>query len=265
MPAPDLPPPPHHDPGDRPLAVHLTTASVRREDFDGAVSVVIDTVRATTTIAAALAAGARAVVPVLSVSAALSWAADLRAGGEHVVLGGERGGVIPEGFDLGNSPADYTAERVGGKTVVFSTTNGTATLLHAQRARRVVVGALVNRAAVAEAVAHEPGLVRVVCAGTRDEVSLDDCLAAGAIVERLIESGRGLVSDDSGLMCLAAWRAYSGRAEAGLRESRGGRNLVRVGLEADLAWCARVDALGVVPEYDVATGRVVAGPLVPGG
>jgi 2-phosphosulfolactate phosphatase len=255
MSAPDLPPPPVHDAGERPLAVHLTPGAVRAEELAGSVVVVIDALRATSTIAAALAAGAERIVPALTVEEARARAADIPG----ALLGGERGGVRPEGFVLGNSPASYTAEIVAGRTVVFTTTNGTAALLHAGRARRVLVGSLVNLTSVCDAVAQEPGTVHIVCAGTRDAASLDDCVPAGAMVARL-RSVRGLVAEDSGLLCLHAWehavRAGALGIEAAMRAGRGGRNLARIGLHADIAWCSRVDGCPVLGAFDAERGEI---------
>jgi 2-phosphosulfolactate phosphatase len=166
-----------------------------------------------------------------------------------------------EGFDLDNSPFSYTPERVAGKTIVFTTSNGTAGLLHARQAHRVLVGCFSNLSAVCARVAEEERPVHILSSGTRDNVSLDDCLPAGAIVEKLVAAGRNLVPDDAARLCLAAWRSVSHSPAAltgAMRESRGGRNLVRIGLEADVDYCALIDTLPIVPEFDPATGVIRA-------
>jgi 2-phosphosulfolactate phosphatase len=261
MPAPDLPPPVPHDEPQRPLAVHLLPRLVDAAALAGGVVVMIDALRASTTIAWALEHGAARVVPTLTVDDARSRAERFGAAGERVVLGGERGGERIEGFDLGNSPGDYTRQRVGGATVVFTTTNGTAALLHAARAERVLVGSLCNLGAVCDAVAGEARPVHLLCAGTRDEVTLDDCLPAGAMVERLLSAGRGLVADDSALLCLRAWREAASRGDEGVREAmragRGGRNLLRLGMDADVDACAHVDSVRCVPEFVAVRGEIV--------
>lgn len=242
------------------MAVHLLPRLYSPEAFSGCVAVVIDALRASATIAWALAAGATRVHPVLTVSEARALMADPRMRG--AVTGGERGGVRIEGFDLGNSPLEYTRERVGGRAVIFTTTNGTAALLHSARASRVVVASFCNMSAVCAAVADDPRPVHVVCAGTRDEVSLDDCLPAGAMVERLVGAGRHLIADDSALLCLHAWREASARGPGGvaqaMKSSRGGRGLVKLGFESDVEACSRIDALSVVPVYDPERGTITA-------
>lgn len=260
MPAPDLPPPPVQPVKERALAVHLLARLYKPEAFTGCVAIVVDALRASTTIARALASGATRVHPTLTVDEARALRArpDLRG----AVLGGERGGVRIDGFDLGNSPTEYTPERVGGRPVIFTTTNGTAALLHASRASRVLVGSLCNLSAVCAAVAGEPRPVHILCAGTRDEISLDDCLPAGAMVESLLASGRHLVADDSGQLCLRAWRGAAGGGEGGIVEamksSRGGRGLVAMGLGSDVEYCATRDTTSVVPAYDAEHGAISA-------
>lgn len=220
----------------------------------------IDALRASVTISSALASGARAVFPVLTVEDALAASKRMKDAGVargQIVLGGERGGVLIPGFDLDNSPLAYTAERVRGKDVVFTTANGTSTLIHAHGASLILIGALTNLSAVCGAVVSDSREVHIICSGTRGEISLDDCLAAGAIVERLLEAGRELGSDDSGLVCLRLWQdANRSGISSAMRESRGGRNLVRLGFDADIELCSTVDAVNVLPRYDESAGAI---------
>src|SRR5882757_4256142 len=126
----------------RHINVYNLPNQVAESDLADSAVIVIDLLRATTTICFALAAGAREVVPFREIDEAR--AAAKQAGREQVLLGGERGGVLIEGFDLGNSPAEFTPERVAGKSVYITTTNGTWALHHARLARRVLVGSVVN-------------------------------------------------------------------------------------------------------------------------
>lgn len=230
---------------------------------------VIDVLRASTTIATALARGATCVVPRRSIEDALAAAAD-RPG---AVLGGERGGVKIAGFDLGNSPAEYTAERVAGRPVVITTTNGTAALAACDRAAEVLVGAIVNRSAVAAAARRLAGqldgrAVHLVCAGTDGKLTEEDLLAAGAILDA---AGRdpAAVHDTLDLPARAARRHYRDLAAAGrdglpvrialaFRTSRGGENLLALGMESDLALAAAVDSLDVVPRLERRAGHLRA-------
>jgi 2-phosphosulfolactate phosphatase len=266
MPAPDLPPPPAAD-HPRCVYVHLTPAEVEPEEFEGCCAVVIDVLRATTTMVAALHAGARCILPVLTVDDARAAFARLAPG--VGVRGGERGGVRIEGFELDNSPRACTPAAVGGKDVVFTSTNGTAAILHAARARRVLVAGFANLMATCRAIVDEPGPVRIVCAGTRGAVSLEDALVAGAMVD-VLSPVRPLSERDEGRLALEAWRctlAQPGGLMRSMRASRGGRNLLRLGYDADVDFCAGIDIFPLVAEYDAATARVTRtdrSPPVPG-
>lgn len=226
----------------------------------GGVAVVIDQFRASTTTCAALLAGACGVRPCLSVEEARG----LKAADPSVLLGGERGGVLIEGFDLANSPGEYTPGRVEGRTVAFTTTNGTKAVLHArgQGAARVLIGCLGNVSALAALLRDEPRAVHLVCAGTRGAVTLEDCLAAGAIAARLTGQGRGFSQDDTARTLAMLFEGVRERGVAladAMRGGFGGRNLRREGLEADIAACAVVDGYPVVPELDFGSGMFVRG------
>ncbi len=228
----------------------------------GGVVIVIDALRASVTITQALASGATCVVPVMNVEDAFAVRERLWSKGvarDRVLLGGERGGVTIEGFDLDNSPASYPRDRVEGRVVIFTTTNGTSALLHAKQAARVLVGSFANLSGVCEAVANEERPVHILCAGTRDEIGMDDCLPAGAMVEMLVDRGRALLSDDSARLCRLAWmgaKIQEGGVRRAMEESRGGRNLLRIGLGSDVEFCSRSDTISVVPEFDVARGEI---------
>lgn len=235
----------------------------------GGIAVVIDVLRASTTIITALAHGAAGVRPVLTIEQARELAAGNGAG-PAMLLGGERGGLRIDGFDLGNSPLEYAPSRVAGRRIVITTTNGTAALDACGAAAEVLIGAIVNRTAVAararelarsQGVAH----IHLVCAGTDGQVTEEDLLAAGGILDaasRLAGSDRDTL-DASAMAARAEFRdvlAATGGADAALAitaafaTSRGGRNLVDLGMQADLPAAAAVDSLPVVPRLDRGRG-----------
>lgn len=265
MPAPDQPPPPDDAAPDRPIAVHLHTRWVDPRALAGGIVVVIDALRASVTMTAALHRGAACVIPTLTVEAALAVKSELitaMGGDVHsagVLLGGERGGVLVPGFDLDNSPLRYTAQAVAGKTIVFTTSNGTATLLHARHAKLVLVGSFANLSSVCAFVSSRPEPVHLVAAGTRDELSLDDILPAGAMVERLRGFGRQFVADDGARVALACYLSALGSPGGlvgAMRSSRGGRGLEKLGLGADVKFCSEIDTLPTVPRFDPTSGRL---------
>jgi 2-phosphosulfolactate phosphatase len=235
------------------LRVHLLPELVEPADLAGRTVVVIDVLRATTTICHALAAGANCVVPCLEIDDARRKAREI---GASVVLGGERRGLRIEGFDLGNSPTEYTPASVGGRTVVFTTTNGTKAMLRAHEAANILLGAFVNLSAIVEAI-REHDRVDLLCAGTFGRVTAEDALFAGAVVERMASEEL----NDQARLVRDAWRATDASKTplaAVLRECQGGRNLIAEGFDADIDTAAKIDALRLVPRYDVAAGRITA-------
>ena len=166
------------------LIVYNLPSEVDERELKGGTVVVIDLLRATTTICSALVSGATEVVPFRTIEETLAAAA--KVGRDRVVLGGERGGQRIDGFDLGNSPREYTPNAVQGRPVYLTTTNGTQALYRARFARRVVVGAMVNQSAVAESVKDEPR-IHILCSGTDGRETREDILAAGAIAWKIYE------------------------------------------------------------------------------
>ncbi len=207
-----------------------------------AAALVVDVIRATTTAAYLLAAGARELVLTAEVTQAR---AEARRRG--ALLAGERGGLPPEGFDLGNSPREADPERLRGRAVVMTTTNGTrAALRAAGAARRVGLAALVNvRAALRWAAAGEGDLV-LVAAGREGRAALDDTYAVGALADALSAFAPQAELDDTAQLARALFRAHP-EARALLAQTAAARALEPVGLADDVEACARLDALDVVP------------------
>lgn len=247
----------------RSLAVHYLPQFVAEADLAGQTVVVIDLLRASTTICQALASGARDVTAFLEVGDVVRAAAEEDR--DSLILAGERGCRVIEGFDLGNSPAEFTPDEVFGKRVFFTTTNGTRALQHARLADRVLVGAAVNLSAVVDAIASDEA-VHLLCAGTNGHVTREDQLAAGAIahglaarVERdLNDQARQVLGEWQELLTTARAfaRTPSEQFEQELHSCQGAKSLLELGMESDLAHCASIDLLGVVPVYDPTTGRL---------
>lgn len=248
------------------LELYLLPKDAPPEALADATVIVIDLLRASTTICTALAAGAECVMPFAEIDEALA-AAD-RFGRNNVLLGGERHGKLIPGFDLGNSPAEYTPERVAGRRILFSTTNGARALHHARGARRVLVGSAVNRAAVAQA-AGSAAHIAILCAGTDGEIAREDLLAGGAMASAIARLAVPTLLTDAASDALREWVAVDAAARLNgrslvdqfaleLRTTQGGRNLLDIGHDADLPACAQLDVLTVVPELNAATGELRA-------
>ena len=245
------------------LNVHYLPQFVSESDLADRTVVVIDLLRASTTICFALARGAESVIPFLEVDHVRRAADGLDR--QRIVMGGERDGRIIDGFDLGNSPEEYRADEVFGRTVLFTTTNGTRALDHARLAQRVVVAAAVNREAAATAVAQDEHL-DILCAGTGGVVTREDVLAAGAVTRSLLDkSAREMNSwaeaslrewEELVTTAGALGRSPSEQLAEELKTTPGGKNLLAIGQETDLPLCAQLDVLEVVPERDQATGAI---------
>lgn len=239
------------------LKAHFLPDLTTPEALAGGAVVVIDVLRASTVMVHALAGGAYEIIPCLEVEEARGVAASLPPG--QAILGGERGGLPIEGFDLGNSPREYTSDKVAGKTLVFTTTNGTRALQRCRQAQRVLIGAFVNVSAVAEALSGEDS-VHLLCAGTRGEITREDVLYAGLLGERLSAAvGEPAEINDQLLMARECFGASLAAAKGDLvaqlcrelRQTQGGRNLLAIGLDRDIDDAAQIDRFAIVPELDM--------------
>ena len=219
-------------------------------DLRDAVCVVFDVLRATSTFVAALHNGAKAIVPVSEIAEALAF----RQNQPDVLIGGERDGVRIRAaqtggidFDLGNSPREYTPERVRGKTIVSTTTNGTRALRAGAGAKMVLAASFLNLAATAQFIKkNQPAQVLLVCAGTRENTALEDVLAAGAMCGILA----GKLSDSAEI----ARRVYAQAKPdlpATVRTSENARRLVAIPeLRDDVAFCLQQDIFPLVAKTD---------------
>lgn len=202
-------------------------------------AVVVDVLRATSTLTVALSNGASGVVALAETDAAL----ELRARRGDVLACGEREGRIVPGFDLGNSPFEYEPGRVAGKTLAFASTNGSLALRAAHGSRRRVLGAFVNAGAVLEAVKDAPQ-VRIVCAGKLGRFALEDAAFAGWLCARLAERGAAIEGAPARLALALAPRGAAG-VRAAVEGASHGRYLRRLGPEfaRDVSFCATLDAV----------------------
>ena len=239
--------------------VALTPAEFPGLVLEGRVAVAVDVFRATTTLVAACAAGCARLVPVPDRDAAVTAAAQYPAA--EVLLAGERGGSMIEGFDLGNSPLEYVAERVTGRTLVFTTTNGTEAMIHARRAPVAAIAALVNVAAAARWALDQDRDLTVLCAGEKRAFSLEDAVCAGLLVGHVRAEAASADTTDAALAVLRLGEHYAAQLDRLAVESEWGRKLARQGRAADLDACLRLDTSPVVPVFE--GGVIVSGPRLP--
>lgn len=234
------------------IDVFFSPVGLNPPDSQGRSVVVIDVLRATTTIAVALANGAKAVIPASSAEDALRVAQNLER--DDVVLAGERKSMRIPGFALGNSPLEFTPEAVQGKTVVLSTTNGTGAFLCVQNAREVMGMAAVNFAAVvtrARAALEQHGDLLVLCAGRERQFALEDAFAAGRLVKVLLPEGglRRVKVNDGALASLEIARHFGEKWLRALRASTHGQDLDELGFREDVKACAEENTHPILALY----------------
>lgn len=231
--------------------VVLTPSGLGPGEVQGRTVFVIDILRATTTMCAALSHGAKAIIPVASTEEALRLAQTI--GSADVILAGEKNCVRIPGFQLGNSPLEVTESAVRGKTIIATTSNGTNALLACHGAGAVYPVAAVNLTTAAEK-AREVLLadhdILVVCAGRDGSFSLDDAYCAGRLIAAILgdrKPRRGL--NDAAIACLDLVRRYGDDWERPLAYSRAGRELIKLGFRPDLRDASRLDAYPVLPHF----------------
>jgi 2-phosphosulfolactate phosphatase len=208
------------------------------------VVVVIDVLRASSTIVEALVNGARSVLPIATVDEAVRKAEEL--GRNHVVLCGERESRPIRGFHLGNSPQEFTKARVDGRSLIMTTTNGTVALLAATAASRCYVGSFLNVGAVARRLAEHGEDALLLCAGREGAFAAEDALCAGRIVRRLRDHQRVGLGNDAAVTAvrLTGKRPVTARA---LARTAAGRELRQLGCVEDIMFCAQEDRHDSVP------------------
>ena len=242
------------------LDVAFTPASLGKDEVGGRGVFVIDVLRATTTMCAALYHGAKSIIPAGSIEEAMKLLQTL--GPADVILAGERHGKPIPGFGLGNSPLEMTESRVKGQTLVMTTTNGTGALLASSGAAHVYVAAAVNLSlagARARQLLAEGVDLLIVCAGRDGRFSLDDAYTAGRLVMETL-GGRTRLDglNDAAVAAVDLVRRYGGRWDLPLARSAAGRGLEAIGMAEDVDEAAKQDRYPVLPAFH--DRRVVVAP-----
>lgn len=222
------------------IEVCLTPALLDLYAIENSIVVVIDILRATSSITYGIENGAEAIIPVAQVEDCLNYA------DKGYLLAAERNGEVVKGFDFGNSPFSYTKEKVEGKTIVLTTTNGTKALHLAQeRADQVVIGSFLNLSALCKWLKEQNKNVLLLCAGWKDQFNLEDTLFAGAVVDALRNDF--ILKDDS---CVAAEDMYllaKSDLRTYLRKSSHSHRLEQLNIEEDVKFCLKLDLCTAIP------------------
>lgn len=226
----------------------LTPEEVKNTELADKLVVVIDVLRASSTIVTALANGCRDFIPIFSAEQAKERVQQFDK--EKVLLGGERGGKRIDGFDLGNSPREYKREVVKDKTVIFSTTNGVKTLEMVKDAHGIIIGSFLNLQAVCDYCTNYQGDILIICAGKEGKYSLEDTACAG----RLINSLKTTLSDirlqsDANFTAQLLYEKFGSNILEILKKSEHGRYLESIGLGEDLKFCSQLDFFYIIPIF----------------
>ena len=232
------------------IEVQFGVQQLAQADVQGRVVAMIDVLRASTTVAAALANGARTIIPLENSEEVATRSKQFERGA--VLLAGERRMLRMDGFDLGNSPLEHTREQVEGKTVLLTTTNGTHALLAVQGARDVVVASYVNLTAVCamlRAALRGGADITIVCAGQDRQFALEDAACAGRYVSQIVKRLHSVELNDAALASSLIDRRYGDNLMRLFETAAHGRALAAAGFEEDLAACAAVDSYPIIPIY----------------
>ncbi|HQS04571.1 MAG: 2-phosphosulfolactate phosphatase [Sphingobacteriales bacterium 17-39-43] len=226
----------------RNLEVCLTPALLHLHVFTQSIVVVIDIFRATSSICYGIENGAESIIPVATIEACESYRHS------EYLLAAERNGEVVDGFDFGNSPFSYTEDKVSGKTIVLTTTNGTHAINMSRGAHKIVIGSFLNLAALCDWLKAQPNDVLLLCSGWKDKVNLEDTLFAGGVVHYLREENYAL--DDAGIASEDLYIMAKDDLNTYLKKTSHSERLKKLGIEEDIKFCLNLNITKGIPVLD---------------
>lgn len=227
------------------IDVFSTAYSFQEEDVRGKTIVVIDVLRACSTIVTALQNGAKEIIAVEDMAAAGKIAQNLDQ--SRYLLCGERDGITIDGYHLGNSPTEYKSSKIKGKTLILSSTNGTQTITKANQAHKLIIGSFLNLSAVVDELKKSTNEIILVCAGWKNRLSLEDTLCAGMIIDRLTEGALPKDARDGAKVAYVLSEKYKDNVESILETSNHADRLRELGYEKDISYCSQIDITQTLP------------------
>lgn len=228
------------------VTVHFSHANVDEMQLRDKNVVVIDVLRASTSIAIGLQNGAKEIIPVSSVENAVKISGSLY--GDVTLRAGERNAKMIEGFNLGNSPLEYRSDVVNGKSIIFMTTNGSVAIVKGKHANNLIVAGYINLSKVVEFLKTLKSNFTIICAGNDNNFCLEDAVCAGRIINTLeTEIEDELLLDDEGITCTALDKHFGKNILKMFKTSEHGRYLAEIGYAEDLKVCALIDSVNVLP------------------
>lgn len=227
------------------IDVFFSVQAFQEEDLRGKSAVIIDILRASSSITTAIAQGAKKVIPVEDMSDAVKIAHTMDA--NDYLLCGEKNGVKIEGYHLGNSPLEYTKEVIENKTLIFNTTNGTKAIKKAALANKVYIGSFLNQQAILHALVQHDDEVILICSGWRGRLALEDTLFAGSILYHLFEGVLPKKTKDEVKVAFGLYEKFKHNLEETITSSDHSYRLRKLAPENDVSFCCQVDKFDVLP------------------
>lgn len=232
--------------------VLLTPFKPDELSFTGKTIVMIDVLRATSTIVTALNNGAKEIIPVATVEFAVKVSGGMFGG--LTLLGGERNTKKIEGFALGNSPLEYSPRLVKGKSIILYTTNGTKAAVKAKFSKNLFVCSFLNLSAVAEHISSLDSDFEILCAGTNNAFSMEDTVCAGKLISEILKGKKDLELSDTAKASVALNKAFGKNILNMLSETEHGKLLIENGFEDDIKFCSKLNTINTIPCF---SGNVI--------
>lgn len=228
------------------IDVIATANDAKKYSFINKNIVVIDVLRATTTMIQACNNNCSKITPCLSIAKAKDIAAKIT---KNKLLGGERKGIKIKGFDLSNSPLEYTSEKVKNKHIIITTTNGTKALYYASPAHHIYIGAFINAKSVADQLLEEDKDIVIICAGTNGNFALEDISCCGLIIHYLTMQDTNLFLTDLAIAAHSLYKSNSQNLKDWISHATHYRTLTNLDLQKDIDFCLTINKYNIVPEY----------------
>jgi len=248
------------------INVVMSPTNVDELHFSGKTTVVVDVLRATTTIITALMNGAKEIVPVGSVEFAMKASSNMFGG--QTLICGERNAKKIDGFNLGNSPLEFTNDVIGGKSLVLFTTNGTKAIVKAKYSDEVIIASFLNISAVAKYLVELNKPFEILCAGKNNSFCLEDTVFAGKLIAEILTQTEDVELTDSGLASVAIAKTFGKNLKKMFAESEHGKFLIESGFEEDLKYCAKLNVTEDIPVFASSVVKIlqrqIAETKVPG-
>jgi 2-phosphosulfolactate phosphatase len=228
--------------------------------FTNKTTIVIDVLRASSSIIAAFSNGAKEVIPMATVDFAVKLSGGMFSG--QTLLCGERNTKMIDGFAIGNSPSEYSGEVVKNKRIVFYSTNGSKAIVKAKYSENLFVCSFNNLKAVADHIAKLNSDVEILCAGNENRFSLEDSVCSGMLISELRNININIELADSSLAAFALYKSLGINILEMLKNSEHGKKLLENGFEGDLEYCSRANITSTIPFYDGGTLKLLDSNLV---